>query len=91
MAQEIRKMSILYPKTSKEFYHHTNFRKSIMNGRCSIKKLFLKFSQYSRENTCVGVSFLIKTQAFMPANLLKRDSNAGVFLKILQNVSEQLF
>ena len=25
--------------------------------RCSIKKLFLKFSQYSQENTCVGVFF----------------------------------
>ena len=26
--------------------------------RCSIKKLFLKISQYSQENTCFGVSFL---------------------------------
>ena len=25
--------------------------------RCSVKKLFLKISQYSQENTCVGVSF----------------------------------
>ena len=25
--------------------------------RCSIKMLFLKFLQYSQENTCVGVSF----------------------------------
>ena len=24
---------------------------------CSIKKLFLKTSQYSQKNTCVGVSF----------------------------------
>ena len=33
-----------------------------------------KISQRSQENTCVGVSFLIKLQA------LKRDSNADVFL-----------
>ena len=37
--------------------------------RCSIKKLFLKISRYSQENTCVGVSFLI----------LKRDSDTGFF------------
>ena len=30
--------------------------------RCSIKKVFLKISQYSQENTCVWVSFLIKLQ-----------------------------
>ena len=29
---------------------------------------------------CVGVSFLIKFQAFRPAALLKRDSNTSVFL-----------
>ena len=32
-----------------------------------IKKLFLKLSQYSQENACVGVSFLIKMQAYRPA------------------------
>ena len=26
-------------------------------GRCSVKKLFLKISQYSQDDTCVGVSF----------------------------------
>ena len=30
-------------------------------------------------------SLLIKLQAFGPATLLKRDSNTGVFLGILQN------
>ena len=35
MAQEIRKISILYRKTSKEFYHHIKFLKSIMNRRSS--------------------------------------------------------
>ena len=31
--------------------------------RCSIKKVFLKISQNSQENTCARVSFLIKLQA----------------------------
>ena len=42
MTQEIWKMSILYPKTSKEFYHHIKSRKSIINWRCSIKITVLK-------------------------------------------------
>ena len=31
--------------------------------RCSVKNVFLKNSQNSQENTCVGVSFLIKLKA----------------------------
>ena len=54
-------------------------RKSIMNRKCSTRKLFLKILQYSQENTCVGISFLIKMQAFRAPALLKRDSNTGVF------------
>ena len=41
----------------------------------NFKRLFLKISEYSRENNCVGVSF----------NLWKRDSNTGVSLWILQS------
>ena len=59
--------------------------------RCSSEKVFLKISQYSQENNCVGVSFLIMLQAFRPATLLKRDSNIGVFLRILRTFKEQLF
>ena len=29
--------------------------------RCPSKKVFLKISQYSQENTCVGVNFIKKT------------------------------
>ena len=54
-------------------------RKNIMNRKCSTRKLFLKISQYSQENTCVGISFLIKMQAVRPPALLKRVSNTGVF------------
>ena len=92
--------SILYPKASKEFYHHIKFRKNIMNRRCSIKKPFLKISQYSQENTCVGVSLLLKIQAFRPATLLKRDSKKSVFFPVklekflrtltLKNICERL-
>ena len=54
-------------------------RKIIMNRKCSTRKLFLKISQYSQENTCVEISFLIKMQAFRASALLKRDSKADVF------------
>ena len=30
--------------------------------RCSVKNVFLEISQNSQENTCAGVSFLIKLQ-----------------------------
>ena len=39
--------------------------------RCSVKKVYLKISQISQENTCVGVSFF---SGLRPATLLKRDS-----------------
>ena len=53
--------------------------------KCSIKKLLLKILQYSQENICVGVSFLIKLQATRPPTFLNRDSNTGAFMWILQN------
>ena len=46
--------------------------------RCSVKKMLLKISQFSWENTCVGVS-LIKLQGWRPATLLKKYSNTQVF------------
>ena len=56
------------------------------NEQVFYKKLPLNILQYSQENSCVGLSFLIKTQAFSSATLLKRESNTGVFLRILQNL-----
>ena len=44
------------------------------------KKLFLKFLQYSQENICAGVSFLIKLQTLSPATLLNGDSNIEAFM-----------
>ena len=48
------------------------------------KKLFFKISQYSQENNCVGVFFLIKMQTFRPATLLKGDSNTVALLTIFK-------
>ena len=61
----------------------TIFRSSYR--RCSIKKLFLKILWYSQENTCVGVSFLLKLWAFRPLTILKRDFNTDIFLWISGN------
>ena len=46
--------------------------KEVVARRCSVKRVFLKISQSSQENTCARVSFLIKLQT--------RDPGAGVFL-----------
>ena len=42
--------------------------------RCSVKKVFLKMSQNSRENTCWSL-FFNKVADLKPATLLQRDSN----------------
>ena len=55
------------------------------------KKLSLKILQYSQENNCVGVSFLVKMQGLRTATLLKRDSNTGIFLTVLQIFYKKLF
>ena len=47
-----------------------------------MKKVFLKISQNSQENTCARVSFSIKLQA-APATLLKRDAPATLLKKRL--------
>ena len=81
-------------------YHQKKFRKRLMN-RSSIKKLFLQISQYTQKSTCVGVSFFKKMQVgvsffkkmqvFTPETLLKRRSNTGVFLRILQIFNNTCF
>ena len=76
-------------------YHHIKFRKCIMN-RCSIKKPFLKILQYSQENTCVGVSFLVKIRAFSPVKKTPTQTfpmNIVKFLRtpVLKNSCERLF
>ena len=46
--------------------------------RCSVKKVFLKFLQNSRENTCAGVSFL-KSYRPEACNFFKKETLAQVF------------
>ena len=54
------------------------------------KKAVLKnFSIFKRKYLCLSF-FLIKLPNFRSANLLKRDSNTGVFLWILQNFWKRL-
>ena len=45
--------------------------------RCSVKKLFLKISQNSQENTCARFSFLKKLQADV-CNFIKKETLAQV-------------
>ena len=54
-------------------------------------EVFLKILLISQENTCVGVSFLIKLQIWGPATLLKRDYNTYVFLWNQQNFTNTYF
>ena len=46
--------------------------------RCSVKKIFLKTSQNSQENTCARVSFFIKFQA-SACNFIKKETLVQVF------------
>ena len=60
------------------------------NGRSSRLEVFckndvLKNFANSQESTCVGVSFLKKLQAFSLQLYWRRNSDAGVFLWILEN------
>ena len=61
---------------------------SIMNKKCFTRKLFLKISQYSQENTFVGISFLIKKrlEKFLRTLILK-----NICKRLLLRVSLELF
>ena len=57
---------------------------------CSLKKLFLKISQNSQENTCARVSFLMKLQAkaFVTKETLEQDFSCE-FCEIFKNTFTQ--
>ena len=62
--------------------------KEAVAQRCFVKRVFLKISQNSQENSCARVSFPIKLQASGLQLYLKRDSGIGVsfeFCKISKN------
>ena len=50
-----------------------------VNQRCFLKKVLLKFSQNSYQNTCARVSLLTKLQA-LACNFIKEQTRTGVFL-----------
>ena len=53
--------------------------------------MYLKNSENSQQNTCLGVSFLIKLRNWEPATSQKRESGAGAFLWISRTFLEHLF
>ena len=80
MIQEVWKMSILHPKTSKQFYHHIQFRKSTMNRRRFIKKIVLKnFAIFTEKQLCWNL-FFDKNADLHACNFIKRYSATQVFL-----------
>ena len=58
---------------------------------CSVKKVILKFLQYTQENTCAGVFFLTKLQIFSLQLYQKKDSHTDVFQCILQILKTTFF
>ena len=75
--------TILRKKITGAMLAQTTYRSS--PGRYSVKKCVLKnFAIFTGKHLRWSLS-LIKLQAFSPAALLKRDSNTGVFLCIMQN------
>ena len=71
----------------------TNFIKAFTEATvCRFsKQVFLKISQNSQKIHLCWSIFLIKFQAWRTAILLKRDSNAGVFLRILRIFNNSFF
>ena len=86
---------IITKKSSLFYYYFTNtiMISSIMfcvAQRCSVKKLFLKISQNSQENTCARVSFLIKLQA-QACNFIIKETLAQVFFCEFCEISQNIF
>ena len=59
--------------------------------RCSVKKVFLKITQNSKENTCVRVFFFDKVASLRPATLLKKETLAQVFSCEFCEISKNTF
>ena len=83
--------NVIFCAVSDESYAFTfvpwNF--ALSHFRSSHLQMFFKIDDLKHfaiisENHLCWSPFLIKLQAFRPATLLKRDSNTGVFLWILQ-------
>ena len=96
------KISILYPNTSKEFYHRQKIsEKDNERWMYSRKKVFLKFSQelFTRKHQCWGL-LLNKNAGLRVCNFIQKKLrhrcflvNIAKFLRtpILKNINELLF
>ena len=73
----------LFVKTHMLLYFCNETRSS--HQRCFMKAAPENFTIFTRKPLCWSL-FLVKLQVFRSAILLKRDSNTGVFLWILQNI-----
>ena len=77
-----------------DFYHKIIEAKYTeeVDRRCSTKKFFLEISQNSQENTCAGLSFLIKLQAEAEAcNFIKKENLAQMFTCEICEISKNTF
>ena len=64
--------------------------KEAVSQRCSVKDVFLEISQNLLENTCAGVSFLIKLQVWA-CNFIKKETLAQVFSCEFCKISKNTF
>ena len=63
----------------------SRFPEAVVQG-CSVKKVFLKFSKNPQENTCVRAFFFKQSCRRRLYFYLKKGSDTGVFLWILQKI-----
>ena len=99
MAQEIWKISILYPKTSKEFYHHIKISEKYNEQKVFYKKTVLDNFAILTEKCLCWCLFLNKNAGLQACNFIKKRLqhrcflvNIAKFLRtpILKNICEQL-
>ena len=69
--EKINKLDKSFTQVITQLLIYRNSRSRSSHQKCSIIKMFLKYSQYSQENTCVGV-FFNKVAGLRLANVLKK-------------------
>ena len=76
---KIKKMEVISRFNESCWSIWSGYRSS--HQKCSVRKVFLKISQNSQENTCARVSFLIKLQVsgLQVFNFIKKKTLAQVF------------
>ena len=99
MAQEIWKISILYPKTSKEFYNHIKVLEKYNEQRVLYKKTFLNNFAIFTEKNLFWCLFFNKNAGLQVCNFIENRLqhrcflvNIAKFLRthVLKNICEQL-